>query len=181
MLWNWTVIDSCFLASSWRIRSNGAFAGSCIGVVFLVISLEMVRRVQREYDRYLRLLIASRNPECTNCENGATKTMTSSSGSSDHDHKAGHGTVLSSTMVGTNNGSSPATSNGYVSMLAFIKSRQLLGSPSTRVKVSQHVIRSFFYMVQFAVAYIVMLLAMYFNGEQYIIYFSSSIQSTSVY
>ena len=32
------------------------------------------------------------------------------------------------------------------------------------MKLYQHIIRSFFYMVQFAVAYIVMLLAMYFNG-----------------
>lgn len=30
------------------------FAGSCIGVIFLVISLEFLRRLQREYDAYLR-------------------------------------------------------------------------------------------------------------------------------
>ena len=161
MLWNWFVIDSCFLARSWHVRSKGAFAASCIGVVFLVISLEMVRRVQREYDGYLRLLIANRKTACTNCDNGvvgtAAKTTTSTSISSDeHDHKMGHGTNVSTT---------PVASNGYVSKLAYFKSRKFLGPPSTRVKIYQHAIRSFFYMVQFAVAYIVMLLAMYFNGR----------------
>ena len=53
MLWNWNTIDSCFLASSWRITSNGVFAGSCIGVVLLVMSLEMLRRAVKEYDRFL--------------------------------------------------------------------------------------------------------------------------------
>jgi copper transporter 1 len=53
MLWNWNTVDSCFLASSWKITSNGVFAGSCIGVVLLTISLEMLRRGVKEYDRFL--------------------------------------------------------------------------------------------------------------------------------
>ena len=53
MLWNWNVIDSCFLARSWRITSRGMFAGSCVGVVLLVMSLEMLRRAVKEWDRYL--------------------------------------------------------------------------------------------------------------------------------
>ena len=53
MLWNWYTIDSCFISSTWHVRSSGAFAGSCIGVVLLVMSLEFLRRGQREFDRYL--------------------------------------------------------------------------------------------------------------------------------
>lgn len=53
MLWNWYTIDSCFIASSWKVTSTGAFAGSCIGVILLVISLEMLRRGVKEYDRFL--------------------------------------------------------------------------------------------------------------------------------
>ena len=53
MLWNWNTIDSCFLASSWKITSTAVFAGSCIGVVLLTISLEMLRRGVKEYDRFL--------------------------------------------------------------------------------------------------------------------------------
>ncbi|KAH9926643.1 uncharacterized protein BXZ73DRAFT_102898 [Epithele typhae] len=47
MLWNWTTIDSCFLSSSWRVTSPGAFAGSCLAVLVLVLALELVRRTQR--------------------------------------------------------------------------------------------------------------------------------------
>lgn len=53
MLWNWYTVDSCFIARSWHVRSNGAFAGSCIGVILLVIALEFIRRTQREYDAFI--------------------------------------------------------------------------------------------------------------------------------
>jgi hypothetical protein len=53
MLWNWYTIDSCFIASTWRIRSEGMFAGSCIGVILLVMLLELLRRSVKEYDRFL--------------------------------------------------------------------------------------------------------------------------------
>jgi hypothetical protein len=44
-------IDSCFLSSSWHVTSNGMFAGACIGVIILVILLEFLRRLGKEYDR----------------------------------------------------------------------------------------------------------------------------------
>ncbi|KIX00134.1 uncharacterized protein Z518_10271 [Rhinocladiella mackenziei CBS 650.93] len=50
MLWNWNTIDSCFLASSWHVKNEGMFAASCIGVAFLVVGLEFMRRVGKEYD-----------------------------------------------------------------------------------------------------------------------------------
>lgn len=53
MLWNWYTVDACFLSSTWHIRSNGMFAGSVIGVFLLVIAIEAVRRLGREYDRRL--------------------------------------------------------------------------------------------------------------------------------
>jgi solute carrier family 31 (copper transporter), member 1 len=53
MLWNWNTIDTCFLAKSWHIKSSGMFAGSCIGVILLVMLLELLRRSVKEYDRYL--------------------------------------------------------------------------------------------------------------------------------
>jgi copper transporter 1 len=53
MLWNWYTVDSCFLARSWHVTSNGMFAGSCIGVVLLVIALEFLRRSGKEYDHYI--------------------------------------------------------------------------------------------------------------------------------
>lgn len=53
MLWNWYTVDSCFLASTWHNKTKGAFAGSVIGVFILVILIEGLRRLAREYDRYL--------------------------------------------------------------------------------------------------------------------------------
>lgn len=51
MYWNWYTIDACFLSESWHITSRGMFAGSCFGVIFLMMALELFRRIQREYDR----------------------------------------------------------------------------------------------------------------------------------
>jgi copper transporter 1 len=51
MLWNWNTVDSCFLAQSWQIKSNGMFAGSVIGIFLLCMAIEGVRRLGREYDR----------------------------------------------------------------------------------------------------------------------------------
>ena len=75
MLWNWNVVDSCFLASSWHIKNNAMFAASCIGVAFLVVCLEFLRRVGKEYDAYilrqfqrqLRLQQAQISKESSNC------------------------------------------------------------------------------------------------------------------
>ncbi len=76
MLWNWYTIDSCFIARSWHVRSAGAFAGSCIGVILLVLALEALRRGQRELDRYFRRVNAVTSPGSSATEVG------SSSGSS---------------------------------------------------------------------------------------------------
>lgn len=125
MLWNWYTIDSCFLARSWHVRSSGAFAGSCIGVILLVISLELLRRAQREFDRYL-------------CLSQQQLRNDSEAGSGSKINVAGYG-------------SSPST--GTTSF-----------APN-RLKLWQQVVRSLLYMIQFAVGYFVMLLAMYYNGQ----------------
>ncbi|KAJ5544571.1 hypothetical protein N7535_007031 [Penicillium sp. DV-2018c] len=53
MLWNWHTLDACFLFPSWHITSRAMFAGSCIAVVFLVVLLEFLRRLGREFDAFL--------------------------------------------------------------------------------------------------------------------------------
>ncbi|KAF7590024.1 hypothetical protein BBP40_003412 [Aspergillus hancockii] len=50
MLWNWDVLNTCFLSASWHVTSKGMFAVSCIGVALLGVSLEFLRRTSKEYD-----------------------------------------------------------------------------------------------------------------------------------
>jgi len=51
MLWNWYTIDTCFIARSWHVKSRGGFAGSCIGVFFLIVASNWLHRFCRELDR----------------------------------------------------------------------------------------------------------------------------------
>jgi copper transporter 1 len=53
MLLNYNTVDSCFISSDWQIKSIGMFAGTCIGIALLAISLELLRRSVREFDKYL--------------------------------------------------------------------------------------------------------------------------------
>jgi copper transporter 1 len=123
MLWNWNTVDSCFLASSWKITSNGVFAGSCIGVVLLTISLEMLRRGVKEYDRFL--------------VNKHLKSLTV--------------IPIRSSKAGSDDGS-PARNCPSVVGQGY------------RPTILEQAIRALLHMTQFAVAYFIMLLAMYYNG-----------------
>ncbi|PQE11091.1 Ctr copper transporter family protein [Rutstroemia sp. NJR-2017a BVV2] len=116
-----------FIARSWHIRSTGMFAGSCIGVILLVMSLEFLRRASKEYDRYI-VRQASQN----------TRQVTS---------------VDASTVKAPSDGSDVA-----------VTTRAAPFATHFRPSLLQQAIRAGFHMVQFAVAYFVMLLAMYYNG-----------------
>ncbi|RXW19971.1 hypothetical protein EST38_g5878 [Candolleomyces aberdarensis] len=108
MLWNWNVIDSCFISKQWHIRSKGAFAGSCIGVILLVMSVELLRRLGKEYDGSLYRQFQRRATASANGSDGAVLTF--------------------------------------------------------RATPLQQLIRAFIHACAFGAAYIVMLLAMYYNG-----------------
>lgn len=138
MLWNWNTIDSCFIAKSWHIKSNGMFAGCCIGVIFLVLTLEGLRRMGKEYDRFLLA-------QHTRSLASATTTTSSSNSSTDPGKLAD---------LGHTNQSVARTS-----------------APLFRPSILQQAIRALLHMLQFAVAYFVMLLAMYYNGYMIICIF----------
>ena len=137
MLWNWYTIDSCFIASSWHVRSRGAFAGSCIGVIFLVISLEFLRRAQREFDRYLARRRRAAAPAAAFGKTGSESTE---EGGSDHAGKFGVNAVTVRRFYGGVEG-------------------------KMQPKIWEQAVRSLLYMMQFTVGYFVMLLAMYYNGK----------------
>lgn len=126
MLWNWQVDDACFIAESWHITSKGMFAGSCIGVVLLVISLEFLRRSVKEFDRYLvKQHIAQFNAHAD--------ATASSEERSTHSNKKDDTTTTAAA-------SSTCTA-----------------IPPFRPNVWQQGIRALLHMLQFAVAYFVML------------------------
>ncbi|KLJ10402.1 hypothetical protein EMPG_14215 [Blastomyces silverae] len=126
MLWNWNVINACFISSTWRITSRGMFAGSCIGVILLVMSLEFLRRAGYEFDKY----IAGRS----NIYSGRLQRI-----------------IMSPKSTSSGLGSPVETP---------ISPRNRTPRPT----LLQHTARSLLHMVQFGVAYFIMLLAMYYNG-----------------
>ncbi|KAL6718737.1 Copper Transporter integral membrane protein that functions in high affinity copper transport [Lecanora helva] len=132
MLWNWNTVDSCFLSSTWHVTSKGMFAGSCIGVICLVISLEFLRRLTKEYDRYLIRKHGASSSVRTINVNAAGKSGDQSSPNS-------------GTEIPLNRTISPSAG-------------------SFRPSVAEQAVRALLHMLQFAVAYFVMLLAMYYNG-----------------
>ncbi|KAJ5711105.1 hypothetical protein N7488_005261 [Penicillium malachiteum] len=117
MLWNWNTVDSCFIAESWQITSKGMFAGCCMGVICLVIALEFLRRLGKEYDRFL---------------------------------------LRSHKLRLRQSGSEALTAAEPLCAQSAIQTY----SPT----ILQQAVRAFLHMVQFAVAYFIMLLAMYYNG-----------------
>lgn len=74
MLWNWYTVDTCFIALSWHVRSKGGFAGSCIGVFFLVMSAQWLHRVAREYDLAL-IAKTSSDPVCSPSSSQTLRTQ----------------------------------------------------------------------------------------------------------
>ncbi|KAK7920590.1 hypothetical protein PG985_008612 [Apiospora marii] len=110
MLWNWDTIDACFLTSTWRITTQAIFAGTCIGVILLAMTLLFLRRAHKEYDAYLL-----RKYDKIQAEKALQQNEQQTRG------------VYRSTAL-------------------------------------EQAVRALLYTLQFANAYIVMLLAMYYNG-----------------
>ncbi|EME79560.1 uncharacterized protein MYCFIDRAFT_58657 [Pseudocercospora fijiensis CIRAD86] len=130
MLWNWYTIDACFLAKSWHITSSGMFAGSCIGVILLVMVLEGLRRAAKEYDAFLIRSRVKATPVPISNEGQASDSDTTRKGPT------------------------------AVAVAERLPARR----KSFRPTIFEQLVRSLLHMLQFAVAYFIMLLAMYFNG-----------------
>jgi copper transporter 1 len=118
------------------------FAGSCIGVICLVLSLEFLRRAGREYNSFIvrkaRLRQSSSPPLLGN-------------------------NTCSSACRGTKNDIITPVDTQKQATSAPVASFAQCLTPY-RPSLIEHTIRSLLHMVQFAVAYFVMLLAMYYNG-----------------
>jgi copper transporter 1 len=136
MLWNWNVIDTCFIAESWHVRTKAMFAGSCIGVILLVILLEFLRRAAKEYDRYI---VQQHSKTLASSGIGSFSSSSSNANDSTTKHPAA------------------TTSPAACSAIAATTTK-------FRPSILQQAVRAALHMGAFAVAYFVMLLAMYYNG-----------------
>lgn len=146
-----------FLAQSWHITSRGMFAGSCIGVILMVMLLEFLRRTAKEYDR---LLLRQHQR--------AIFAETSSSGSSTP-QRAPAPPAAAQTNCCDGADSIESENNDPKSAPAVMTAARSAAFPARRTtrfrpNVMQQTIRALLHMLQFALAYFVMLLAMYYNG-----------------
>lgn len=108
------------------------FAGSCIGVILLVCSLEFLRRLGKEYDRYL----------VRQFERQAYQSLRSGS-SDEHINQDRSCSNMKDTST---------------------SSTRLAPKRTFRPTIIQQLTRALLHMLQFGVAYFIMLLAMYYNG-----------------
>ncbi|KAJ5574275.1 uncharacterized protein N7459_008702 [Penicillium hispanicum] len=186
MLWNWNTIDACFLSSGWHIKSRGMFAGSCIGVIALVLCLELLRRVGREYDAFILRRARLRRTYLSDSASGLPATITkANSRNIPGPHatpKKQKGTSYcantpssddlitpipdtnSDGKAGEQNHAVTADINSSANVTSQRDSIDSASLESYRPSPVEQVIRALLHMLQFAVAYFIMLLAMYFNG-----------------
>ncbi|OCT53163.1 Copper transport protein ctr4 [Cladophialophora carrionii] len=145
MTWNWYTVGACFISQSWQVTTRDMFAGCCIGVILLVMSLELLRRLQREYDGW-----------CGRMDRKAFVAI--SAGSEDANSSS------------SELGAGPAGKAHSVAVAVTTSTPMSERAPLPRRRIAQwilvqrHVIRSLGHMVQFGLAYFIMLLAMYYNG-----------------
>ncbi|GFN17669.1 high-affinity Cu transporter CTR3 [Aspergillus tubingensis] len=166
MLWNWNTMDACFISSSWHITSPNMFAGSCIGVILLVICLELLRRVASEYDAFI---INRARLKAQSLDTDQPSIAVPNDLSTDRPVKRPF----------------PWTRSGSLSALPPVpelveEDEPMPNAPVTTSHPSIHpenqsrfifrpshteqLIRATLHVLQFAVAYFVMLLGMYYNG-----------------
>lgn len=138
MLWNWNTVDACFLSSSWQILNGGMMAASCIGVALLVVLLEVLRLMTRRLDDIILAQMRRR---------GAALLASSRSSSS-------------SNLTNANKNTCPGAAPSAQATQSYAGRRKV----KLRVSPLQQLLRAVLHAVTFGVAYIVMLLAMYFNG-----------------
>ncbi|UZJ53910.1 hypothetical protein CBS101457_003230 [Exobasidium rhododendri] len=184
MLGNWQVIGSCFLTSSWHISSTAQFAGTCVGVFLLVVLIESIRRWGREWDRYIvRKAISddlSRKIEVAGNTRSRSQAQTVASSPerekvNDFESQVSGIEVLPQFSSNQRSRATPAP-RGAATLRKMESAFFGLpkGSPGARALSSRHStfrptmfqqgVRSVVYAIQFAGAYIVMLIAMSYNG-----------------
>ena len=122
------------------------FAGSCIGVICLVVSLEFLRRLGREYDRYIVDQFKHQNLVSANGHENASVGSVSSEGQP------------------KDRGDGLAHADERQTQKSRLDLKDARNGRQFRPSLLQQMTRALLHMVQFGVAYFIMLLAMYYNG-----------------
>jgi solute carrier family 31 (copper transporter), member 1 len=137
------------------------FAASCIGVIFLVVSLEFLRRLGKEYDRFLAC--RPRQPSGSQARNPNTseEPLNGCIDEADLNHdQRDHARIVTTSY--SEYQSSSARNNRRVQSANFWSDHPVV-RPS-KPNTMQQFVRALLHMLQFGVAYFIMLLAMYYNG-----------------
>lgn len=147
------------------------FAGSCIGVICLVLCLEFLRRIGREYDAFItrrarltRQYLSAESPSSTSSaaiqnipsssQQGNIDTATPSSSQKIPDIETNTTTAAATTAFRSTSPLSPPPPPPPFQQQQFL----------IRPTFFEQLVRAVLHLLQFAVAYFIMLLAMYFNG-----------------
>lgn len=145
MFWNWYTTDACFLFSNLHITSSLMFAAFCIGTFALVIVLECLRRLQRDYDRQLSYHDHHHHHHPSHQQDRPPKFS-----ETDPDSAAGNYADVPHSAI-------PLLHNPWMQQ-SGLRPRGYLPN------AIQQAIRASIYTLQFVIAYTLMLLAMYYNG-----------------
>ncbi|CDS81968.1 related to CTR3-high-affinity copper transporter of the plasma membrane [Sporisorium scitamineum] len=155
MLGNWQTINTCVLTSSWHIKTQAQFAGTCIGVFLIVFLIETVRRWSREFDRWIleRAMVQRRETRrrTQHLKAEMASRLAESEPAQDRLTLSQRLEHLDSIFFGI-----PASKSSC--------RQAALDSMRFRPKMWQQLLRSLLYGVQFTGAYLIMLIAMTFNG-----------------
>ncbi|EGO52057.1 hypothetical protein NEUTE1DRAFT_96536 [Neurospora tetrasperma FGSC 2508] len=155
MLWNWYTIDACFLHQSWQITTRGAFAATCIGIMLMVVMLEFLRRLAKEYDEWIVRDFRRRSALISEQQRRLRQRQASPSscGTADAAAKTA-GLLATTTSVHVTTGKR----RGYMGRRTTATTLKFRASPL------QQLIRALIHAVMFGLGYLIMLLAMYYNG-----------------
>ncbi|KAJ0122566.1 ctr copper transporter [Diaporthe amygdali] len=184
MLWNWHTIGACFITPQWQIGSQGAMVGTCFGVVFLVMALEALRRSTKQFDRYLirkhRETADARYHQVSpvapvdanhrtlpapvtapaECCTGSRKSSTTAVAPD----WTGSGDAAASTREKPGLAAQSARGGAATGGMTVVTSGEHACSAPYRPNLWQQMIRALLHAAQFTVAYIIMMLAMNYNG-----------------
>jgi copper transporter 1 len=149
------------------------FAGSCIGVICLVLILELLRRVGREYDAFIlrRARLTRMYMPGPSDASGPSEVGNITYQSVSTDDSASKYATTQDDAISTAPDSSSTTkhlkhnavSSGAPILAGPLPPRSGVLDPY-RPSIVEQIVRALLHMLQFAVAYFIMLLAMYFNG-----------------